>query len=114
MKVLGVIFDSKLCWLDHSTSAINRENCSLNAIKIIRKYFNTRELINLIISNFYSVLYYNSDVWNIPSLGLDLKHSLFVASAIALQVCLHYLDSSISYIDLHKMAKRATPDMFFC
>jgi hypothetical protein len=96
----------------HITSAVNRANSSLKAIKIIRKFFNTSELINLITNNFYSVLYYKSEVWNIPSLGQDLKHSLFLASARALQVCLNYPDSSISYMDLQKMAKRATPEMF--
>jgi hypothetical protein len=112
MDVLGVIFDSRLSWADHVTSAVNRANRSLNAIKIIRKFFNTSELINLITSNFYSVLYYNSEVWNIPSLGQALKHSLFVASTRALQVCLNYPDNTISFMELHKITKIATPEMY--
>jgi hypothetical protein len=58
------------------------------------------------------VLNYNSEVWNIPSLGQALKQSLFVASARALQVYLNYLDSSISFMELHKIAKRVTPEMY--
>jgi hypothetical protein len=58
------------------------------------------------------VLYYNSEVWNIPCLGQALKHSLFVASATALPISLNYPDGSISFMDLHKIAKRATPEMF--
>jgi hypothetical protein len=113
MNVLGVIFDSKLCWSEQVTSAVNSANCSLNAIKIIRKFFSSRELINLVTSNFYSVMYYNSEVWNLPNLGQDLKHCLFVASARALRVCLNYPDTSISYMDLHRMTNRATPEMFW-
>ena len=75
-------------------------------------FFNTSELINLITSNFYSVLYYNSEVWNIPSLGQALKDSLFVASIRALQVCLNYPDSSISFMELHKIPKRVMPEKY--
>jgi hypothetical protein len=112
MNVLGLIFDSKLCWSEQVASAVNRSNRSLNAIKIIRKFFSTKELIDLVTSNFYSVLYYNSEVWNLPNLTQDLKHSLFVASANALKVCLNYPDTSFSYMDLHQIANRATPEMF--
>ena len=111
IKVLGVVFDSKLNWSDHVAYAINRASRALNAIKLIRKFFNTRELISLTTSNYYSILYYNSEIWHLPSLTNELKHSLFIASAVALRVCLHYPDNSISYKELHKITKRATPEM---
>jgi hypothetical protein len=60
MNVSGVIFDSRLCWSEQVASAVNRSNRSLNVIKIIRKFFRNEELINLVTSNFYLVLYYNS------------------------------------------------------
>ena len=112
IKVLGLFFDRKLQWADNIMDVIYRANHALNAIKLIRKLFNTKELITLVTSNFYSVLFYNSEVWHIPSLNQDLKHSLFVASAMALKMCLHYPDNTISHHDLHKMTKRATPEMF--
>ena len=93
-------------------NVINKANRALNAIKLIRKFFNTKELITLVTSNFYSVLFYNSEVWHIPSLNQDLKHCLFVASATELKMCLHYPDNTISHYDLHKMTNRATPEMF--
>ena len=92
--------------------AINKANKSLNAIKLIRKFFSTSELVNLITSNFYSVLYYNSEVWHIHSLKQYDKRLLFIASANALKLANHYRDPMISYINLHKKLNRATPAMY--
>jgi hypothetical protein len=101
-----------LQWSDHIISAINRANGLLNAIKIIRFFFIKSKMINLVKSNFYSILFYNSEVWHIPNLSQDLKHCLSVPLSCALHVCLHYPDRSIPYLDLHKMNKRATPYIF--
>jgi hypothetical protein len=68
-------------------------------------------IISFTTSNYYSILYYNSEIWHLPSLTNDLKHSLFIASASALRVCLHYPNNSISYEDLQKITKRASPEM---
>ena len=93
-------------------STITKANHSLNALKLIRKYFNTTELISLITSNFYSILYYNSEVWLIHSLKQYDKNLLFTASANALKLANHYRDPMISYINLHIKLKKATPDMY--
>jgi hypothetical protein len=77
-------------------------------IKLIRNFLNMMELIALVMPRFYSILLYNSEVWHVPSLTQDLKHCLLVASSLALKMCLRCPDSSISYLDLHKMIKRAT------
>ena len=111
INVLGVLFDSKLQWSSHVDKAVLKANKALNAIKILRKYFNTNELIMLITSNFYSILYYNSEVWHMPNLNQQSKHLLFVSSANALKVCLHYPSYLYSYHELHKMTGRATPEM---
>ena len=43
-----------------------------------KKYFNTTELLQLITSNFYSILYYNSEIWHLPSLKGNLKGKLLL------------------------------------
>ena len=109
--MLGVIFDSKLKWENHVISAIKKANKSLNAIKLIQKFFNTKELLALTTSNFYSILFYNSEVWLSMYLTDSVKHKLFIASANALKMCQHYPDQSISFLELHKITKRVTPMM---
>ena len=112
MNVLGVIFDSKLQWNAQVSSCLKKANKSLCALKLIRRYFNTKELMQILTSNVYSVLYYNSEVWHLPSLNKSLRHKLLVFSANAIKMALHYPKTLISYHNLHKIANRATPDMF--
>jgi hypothetical protein len=111
INVLGILFDSKMQWCHHVDRVVLKANKALNAIKILRKFFKTNELIMLVTSNFFSILYYNSEVWQLPNLNQNSKHSLFVASSNALKVCLHYPRIPYSYFDLHRITKRATPDM---
>ena len=64
INVLGIIFDSKLQWSDQVANASSKALKALNAIKIIKRYFNKRELLQLITSDVYSILYYNSEIWH--------------------------------------------------
>ena len=112
INVLGVTFDSKLQWCSQISRAIKGANKSLQAIKIIRKYFTTKEIIQLLTSNFYSKLYYGSEIWHLPTLNQNCKKTLLSASANALKLCNVYYDPFISYIDLHKLNGRALPNQF--
>ena len=109
MNVLGVEFDCKLNWQTHIDNAILKSKKALNAIKIIRKHFNKTELLSLITSNFYSVLYYNSEIWHIPSISNNAKRKLLSASAQPLKLCHYKYDRNISFNCLHSTLKRATP-----
>ena len=110
--MLGVVFDSNLQWSEHVTKALQKSNKSLNAIKMIRKYFSTNELTTLVTSNYYSILLYNSEIWHSANLNVLLKQKLLTASANALRMCLHYPQTRISHQNLHKLTNRATPHMY--
>ena len=105
--VLGVIFDSKLQWGPQVSSTMFKATKALNAIKLIKKNFNSE----LITSNVYSILFYNSEVWHLQSLHHRMKQQLLSVSARAIKVCTHATDVHlISFEDLHEMVGRATPD----
>ena len=92
-------------------NTITKANKALNAISLIKKYFTQDELIKLVTANFYSKLYYNSEVWQIPTLNQALKNKLMTASSRALKLCAKSNDVCLlSYKDLHEMAGRATPN----
>ena len=112
MNVLGVIFDSNLNWNDQVAHAISKSNKSLHGIKLIKYYFTNSEILQLLTSNFYSVLLYNSEIWNIPYLKTDLKRRLLSASANALKVCTPTYHDRMSYLELHRINNRATPTEF--
>ena len=63
-------------------------------------------------ANFYSVLYYNSEVWHLPTLKPEIKQHLLSASANALKLAQHIQDRMESFINVHVNAKRATPEKF--
>ena len=85
-NILGVTFDQKLQWSDHIAHCIQKSSKALNAIRIIRRFFTTKELLQIITSNFYSVLYYNSEIWHLHSLKRNLKIKLLSSSAKAISV----------------------------
>ena len=112
MNVLGVAFDSKLNWQIQTQSAITKAKTSLNAIKLISKHFKKHEIRQILTSIYYSVLYYNSEIWHLPTLSHISKQMLFSASATPLKICTPSYDQSMSYNSLHLLNKRATPDQF--
>ena len=67
INVLGITFDSKLNWQNQIENVITKAKKALHAIKLVRKYFNKNELLRLITANYYSILYYNSEIWHLPS-----------------------------------------------
>ena len=91
-------------------NTILKSNRALNAIRLVKSYFTNKELLQILTSNFYSVLYYNSEIWHLPSLSVNLKQKLFSASAIALKTCTKINDLGISYHQYHVINNRATPD----
>ena len=98
INVLGVIFDCKLNWASHISKQINKANKALHTIKLIRKFFKPEEIWTLLTANFYSVLYYNSEVWHLPTLKPEIKQHLLSASANALKLAQHVPDHMESFI----------------
>ena len=77
---------------------------------MIKKYFKNNEITTLLTSNFYSILYYNSEIWHIPSLAPELKQILLSASAIALKLSQPITNRMQSFINVHIECKRAQPE----
>ena len=109
MNVLGITFDSKLQWGPQVENAIKKSNKAKHAIMLIRKFFNKTELNMLLTSNFYSILYYNCDVWLIPSLKPQLKQQILSASSKALMLSTPNYHNLMSYEQIHAINKRSTP-----
>ena len=60
----------------------------------------------------YSILYYNSEIWHLHSLKVNLNQKLLSSSAKAIKACVKFNVNEISFNDLHKMYNRATPESF--
>ena len=66
--------------------------------------------IILLTSNYFSILYYNSEVWHLPSFHINLKQYLLAASSAALKLCENNTKIRKSYATLHALNKIATPE----
>ena len=78
--------------------------------KLSKSYFSKHELLSLVTSNFYSILFYNSEIWHLPSVKPTLKQKLLSASAKALETCIKHVDPMTSFDNIHTMCNRATPN----
>jgi hypothetical protein len=78
--------------------------CYQSSQNLLRK----DELRTLLTSNFYSILYYNSEIWHIPTLNPNSKQLLLTASAKAFKLCNKDYSYDHLLITLHKINKRAT------
>ena len=58
----------------------------------------------------FSILYYNSEIWHLPTLKTELKQKLISISARAIKTCMYYPDNMISFENIHKMNNRAMPN----
>jgi hypothetical protein len=99
---------SKLQWSKQVANVVKKSTRALHAIRLIRPYFSFSELRSLITSNFYSILYYNSEVWHLPTLNPVSKNHLLAASANALKLCTPNYDRTMSFetIDAHRGGRR--------
>ena len=95
-----------------SENTVNKSKKALNAIFLIRKYFSKKQLLSIITSNFYTILYYNAEVWLLPTLGPQLKQKILSASSAPLKLCTPNYNYLMSFNSLHYLNQRATPTQF--
>jgi hypothetical protein len=58
------------------------------------------------------MLYFNIEVWHLPTLNSAKYWSLVSASASALKMSLHYAKFNVSFCGLHSVTERPTSKMF--
>ena len=77
-----------------------------------KKYFNRKELLDLLTTYYFSRLHYNSEIWLLSTLNVRNKQQLLLASTKAIKCVMYNPDPSISFIKIHEMNNRATTEMF--
>jgi len=108
IKVLGVLFDTRLNWERQVENAITGAGRALQGVKLIRRFFTEEERKTLITSCVFSKLYYGAELWLTCALKERLWKRLYSFSGSALKV----INMRKKYKELHKYYSRATPKMF--
>ena len=96
-------------WQPQVENVIKRASKAKHAISLIKKYFKRNELNYLLTVYYYLILYYNADIWLIPSLKLQILQQLLSASPSAIKMSSGNYDNMVSFDQLHQLHKRATP-----
>ena len=109
MNVLSIIFDCKLNWIEHVAHAIKKSNRLLCALRLLKRYLLPSEMKMLLTSNYYSSLYFNSEIQLSNNLKHELKQSLLSASACAIRTCVPIENHLISFEAIHKECNQFTP-----
>ena len=99
-------------WTNQISQAINNSKRALHGIKLVKKYLTKNETKMLVTSNFYSVLFYNCELWLSQGLKVRNKQQILSASANALSILNNRSDLRVSFAQLHSLEKRATPMNF--
>ena len=108
MNVLGIVFDNRLQWDRQVDKAIRETRKTAQALKTVKRYFSTEELLKLCTAICFSKLYYASEVWLLPNLKECLFKKLYSQSG----KCLKIVEMTKSFRELHVTYHRATPKLF--
>ena len=65
--------------------------------------------MTLLNTNYYSILFYNSEIWLLPSLSRPIKQNLLSASVAPLKMCWTTYHPLMSYERLQNISDRPTP-----
>jgi len=109
MKVLGVYFDSKLTWEKHIRHNISKCSSKLAVLRKLRRNFNSEQFKSIITSQYFSQLYYCSEVWLSQATKANLKNLIRTAHYKALRVLQFDFEKKKTRSELTKLSKRATP-----
>jgi hypothetical protein len=69
-------------------------------------------MVELLTPLFYSILYYEAKIWLSSALSATLKKKLWQKSSKMLKIYQKDWQGQYSFKMLHKMSKRATPEMW--
>ncbi len=106
MKVLGIQFDTKMCWSEQVSNVIKKTNRMLHGLRKIRCYLDARQAKWVTTSFYFSVLYYGAEVWFHRHLSFHLKQKIRSAHYRALRL----IHGDRDRLELDMIGQRATPD----
>lgn len=109
MKVLGVLFDSKLQWSHQVENAIKKAKKACCGLNRLRKFISQEKMMQMATAFAYSKLFYGAPVWLNSVLSKKLWRLLKSVSTYIIKSALGLFDWWVSYDDLHEIAGRGTP-----
>jgi hypothetical protein len=108
MKALGVFISRDLSWSKHVDHMLNKSSHIIKRINYLAKWLNQKELLQLVTSQYFSIIYYCSPVW-IGCLDANTWKRINSAHYRAIRVVTRDFKRRRKRRDLDKETQRATP-----
>jgi hypothetical protein len=109
MRVLGVIFDSKMSWEAHINNISSNIKNKIHALRKISSDLNHSEHLSVAHGSIYSVLYYAAGTWLNDHLHIKLKRILKCLSNSTLRIVFGKRIKDCDTQQLHSLANMLTP-----
>jgi hypothetical protein len=108
IKALGVIVTDTLDWTDHVDQVIDRTSHTIRRIRFLSKWLTKDELLQLVTSQYFGIVYYASPVW-MGSLKATNWRRLNTSHYRAIRSALKDFRKRKKRSELDEESKRATP-----
>ncbi len=108
IKALGILLSADLTWYSNLDYSLTRSRHMVHRLKYLRKWLTLQEMVKLVSSQYFSIIYYNAPFW-IGSLDAVSWRKLNSAHYRALRVVLSDFRSQLSRVEIDSMMKRAAP-----
>jgi hypothetical protein len=109
MKALGIYFSDDLSWKKHIEIAIQKSNHTIRRIRFLAKWLQKSQLLQLVTSQYFPVIFYSSQVWS-ESLDANSWKRINSAHYRAIRAALKVYNIRLfGRQELDAMSKRATP-----
>ncbi len=109
MRVLGVIFVSKMSWEAHINNISSNIKKKIHALRKISSDLNHSECLSVAHGSIYSVLYYAVGTWLNDNLSIKLKRILKCLSNSTLRIVFGKRIMDCDTQQLHSLAQMLTP-----
>ena len=108
IKALVILLSADLSWTQNLDHSIARSRHVVHHLKYLRKWLTLDEMIKLVSSQYFSIVYYNAPLW-IGSLDAASWKKLNSVHYRALRTLLGDFKNSKNREEIDSIAKRATP-----
>ncbi len=103
MKILGVIFDSALSWKPQVEKVLKIARGTIHGLRVLRRTLPLQQFMNILTSQFFSKIYYGSQVWLSSLYECDMKRIESI----------HYRALRVGIFDFKNQVSREIIDLNF-
>jgi hypothetical protein len=112
IKILGIIFDSRLDWTAYILHATTKARRTMQAIRILRKFFNIDELLQIAKAKVLCQMYYGSEIWLGPQSKEVSKKQIRTISTTCIRLCVGDFERAFNTDELHNLTNTKTVSQY--